>query len=217
MKQSSFARRSFICAAQRLASRSQFSGKVFKPAFSMIQTTVALAILAMLLVFVLPQYSGFIDDARDARLKAMASGLRAAVFLAREKWVAADKGDERLAGFGNNDLLMSPYGWPVGVIEQGKRYRLMDITQATQMSATAEHAVDKAQSMHRVCQKIWRALLVDGAPQADIELGAAEMLARAEQQRCRFYMGSYSLETSSATIRFIEYHPANGRVVWKIR
>lgn len=181
------------------------------------QITLALLVLSLLLIVVLPGFFSMIDEARDARLKAVNIGLHSAVLRAREKWLVSGR-PSMLETYGR--LRMSEKGWPQPV-ESNRRYN----------TVTSEG-----------CRRFWRNLLIDAAPsvlaltiaqdritagditkerinealRASADNGSAEFYANAEQGHCRYYMSHEGQQNLNDTIRLIEYDPNNGRVIWRI-
>lgn len=177
----------------------------------LLQTVVALTLLSLILVFVLSRFLAVVDDANNARVKALASGFRAAVFLARETWFVRglQQAGQHAGGSpgSSRSVWMSDSGWP-------------------QPGATAAPEVIS----HQACALLWRHLLQNNAPEVmavgadngqQIEAGAiAEIQAEAVQGMCRYYLtdkllgGGFSTPGSQ---RFIQYDPSSGRVTWQVR
>jgi len=177
----------------------------------LLQTVVALMLLSLMLVLVLSRFQAVVEDANDARLKALASGFRAAVFLARETWFVRglQQAGQHAGGSpgSSRSVWMSDSGWP-------------------QPGATAAPEVIS----HQGCALLWRHLLQNNAPTVmavgadngqQIEAGAiAEIQAEAVQGMCRYYLtdkllgGGFSTPGSQ---RFIQYDPSSGRVTWQVR
>lgn len=167
--------------------------------YSVLQTSFALAVMAAFIAVLIPRFLDLLDDARDAKVKAVGSGFKAAVYLARESWYASNQPTGVLKNFGLGNLVLSVNGWPIGVAEN---YR---------------NSPEEMLESH-ICQQIWTALLVEGAPVAVAESAAepgsdteAEFLAVAENGICRFHY------LRGDGFRFIEYNPANGRIIWQVR
>lgn len=166
------------------------------------QTALALSVMAITLAVMIPMLNQLVDDARDARIKAVASGFRAAVFLAREKWYASGREDVMLAGYGRGDIVLSAHGWPIGA---GK----FDANAAKDAHSTADYL-----SAGR-CVRLWSALLEEGSPTVstgdDIHANNVDFVAKVKEGRCRF--DSQNGQQSRA----IEYDAENGRIMWIIR
>jgi len=173
--------------------------------YSLLQTSFALVVMGLLIAILVPRMLELVEDARDAKVKAVASGFKAAVYLARESWYAAGKPAGVVENFGERNLLMSVKGWPVSVVG---------------MAGSENQITDP------VCQGLWKALLVEGAPEVgtakQLELKRTnqanrfdqvviEFMASAQEGKCRYYY----LEGDDE--RFIQYDPANGRIISKIR
>ena len=186
--------------------------------FSLMQIALALLVMSALLVVVLPLYFSMVDEARDARLKAVKTGFHSAVLRSREKWLVAGT-PGYLETYG--DLAMSKAGWP----------------QPAQRQVISETISTSG------CVQLWQQLLIDSAPQvsellmmdesdaaedaeaqnsliealrASADNGSAEFYAIAEQGRCRYYMSHAGQQNLNGNIRLIEYDPNNGRVIWRI-
>lgn len=159
------------------------------------QSALAIALMGGLVAVVIPRMSELVEDARSAKVQALGSAFKAAVFLTRESWYAAGKPEGALANFGDGQVIMSPDGWPLAV-----------------QSSQASPLVPLADS--RQCKALWQALLVKAAPEAMVAgepFRVAEFLAEMEAGVCRFHYLEGDID------RFIEYEPASGRVIWQVR
>lgn len=163
--------------------------------YSLLQTAIALSVMGALITLVVPRMLDVVENTKDAKVRAVGSSFKAAVYLTREVWYAAGKPRGALAAFGNGDVQMSSKGWPEMVIGDD--------------DAAMASANDK-----RVCRDLWRALLVDRAPEVEVsELrrSTTEFIAEMDSGVCRYYY------IDSDVDRFIQYNPANGRIKWQIR
>jgi len=176
----------------------------------LLQTVVALTLLSLILVFVLSRFLAVVDDANNARVKALASGFHAAVFFAREIWFVRGQNRARQKTDGSADssrsVRMSDSGWP-------------------QPGAAASASIS-----HQGCALLWRHLLQKNAPTViAVESGTeqpivdgvrVEIQAEAVQGMCRYYLTDKLLGGGFAapgSQRFIQYDPSNGRVTWQVR
>lgn len=163
--------------------------------YSLLQMSFALAVMGVLVAFLVPRMVEVVEDARDAKIKALGSGFKAAVYLAREGWYVAGKPENALGNFGKGNVIMSEAGWPVNVAGEGG-------------DASASSA------NNRVCRNIWRALLVDAAPDVVVPgepQGVADFIAEMDSGVCRYRY------IEGDNLRFIEYNPAIGRITWQVR
>ncbi len=163
--------------------------------YSLLQTGLALSVMAALVTVSLPRMLDVVEDAKDAKVRAVGSSFKAAVYLTREAWYAAGKPKGALTTFGKGDVVMSSSGWPEKRISQ---------SDTDNGSASGE----------ATCRDLWRALLVDRAPEVEVsglKKSTTEFIAEMDSGVCRYrYVGS-DIE------RFIQYSPANGRIKWQVR
>lgn len=174
--------------------------------YSLLQTSFALIVMGILVAVLVPRMIEIVGEARDAKVKAVGSGFKAAVFLSREAWYAGGKTQGALKNFGQGNLIMSELGWPVNVTDGTDHADAQNVNQKTEM--------DKTRMGHEACRDIWRALLVEGAPAVALqheEQPSTEFIAEMDGGVCRY---RYIEDDAS---RFIEYNPANGRITWQIR
>ena len=163
--------------------------------YSLLQTGLALSVMGGLITFLIPKMLDVVEDAKDAKVRAVGSSFKAAVYLTREAWYAAGKPKGALATFGKGDVIMSSSGWPKNIIGDNNIESNL---------ANGELA----------CRNLWRALLVDRAPEVEVpglKRSTTEFIAEMDSGVCRYRYVDSEIE------RFIQYNPANGRIKWQVR
>ena len=194
-------------------------------AYSKLEFTVAIALLALLPALLLPRYNSLLDDARRAEVIAQGSSLKAAVLKVHERWYLDGQPGavNKLAGFGRNDVSVSAMGWP----QDADTASVTAVTGSlNSMPAASESAAATAR-----CARLWQALLQDSAA----PLYTAYEHAPADSYRvlwisgvCRYVKVTAINSGKTAgkdaggqeengSQSYIEYNAANGRVTWFIR
>ncbi|MCD8523442.1 MAG: hypothetical protein LRY66_04270 [Saccharospirillaceae bacterium] len=186
-------------------------------AYSRLEFTIGIAVLALLPALLLPRYNNLLEDARKAGVIAQGSSLKAAVMHVHERWYLDGKPDavKTLAGSGGNDITVSARGWP------------QDAGAGSVMTADMPDAVTATAR----CARLWQALLQDSAP----PLYTTYEHAPADRYRVDWISGvcRYTKVTAAGSGKtagkdaggqeengsqsYIEYNAANGRVTWFIR
>lgn len=158
--------------------------------FTLIELVVVIAILSILATFALPRFAELSDEAHRANIQGTSGAYSAAVALVRAQWLAlGGRGaQEDLRGFGEEDVDVSPEGWPTGV-----------------SGNTDPGSISAAE-----CTQLWRALMQSNAPTVGESDTSADFSATLNSGNCRY---TYNIDSKNS---YIEYDPDNGAVITQI-
>lgn len=168
---------------------------VNKKGFSLFEFMVVVVIFSILVSVLIQKLLIIHDDAHEANVQLTASSLQRAVNLTHQLWQSYGSINKvtLLKGYGNDNVIMSSKGWPIGALFESDRLFL------NKESLSGD--VDD-------CKNLWRALLKHIAP--DVKRRAdnsSNYLAEFNQGICRY---KYLLSEEQLKI---EYDLATGRVI----
>lgn len=172
-----------------------------KSGFSLLEFTLALAIIAALISVLIPKLNGLQDDAHQASVQLTANSLRSAVNLTHSFWQSQGSKNQSalLKGFGRGNILMGKKGWPVDAISLNVDDVKAASTRSPRNSST--------------CIRLWNGLLKDSAPKVakvaeDINVTAnVAYFVQFTKGICRY---RYRLNQDELRI---DYDLATGRVI----
>lgn len=156
--------------------------------FTLIELVLVIVILGVLAATALPRFADVQESAHQAAVSGAGGALAAAVALSHAQWIANENSDgadvDNLMGFGQEDLNMTPQGWPRGTSGTGN---------GAAMNGTR-------------CVQIWNGLLQGSAPVvANSPLDGVDYVASADSDLnganddCLF---TYQGNSSGSNIRY---------------
>jgi len=155
--------------------------------YSLLQTSVAVAILAGVMAILIPRLDILIDDTRKVQVKAVGSALQTSVFIVREQWRS------KVGYRESSPFQLSLQGWPLGLRH--------DVD-----SALDDQVIDVER-----CVGLWKTLLEEDRPTLTTgDDPSADFRAGVFDGQCRYF------HQASADARYIDYNMIDGRVTWQL-
>ncbi|AHK17284.1 hypothetical protein [Thalassolituus oleivorans] len=155
--------------------------------YSLLQTSVAVAIMAAAMAILIPRLDVLIDDSRRVQVQAVGAALQTSVFIVREQWRS------KVGYRESTPFQLSLQGWPLGLRH--------DVA-----SAFDDQVIDVER-----CVGLWKTLLEDDSPTLTTgDDPSADFRAEVVDNQCRYF------HQASADARFIDYNTKDGQVSWHL-
>jgi len=129
-------------------------------AYSLLQSAIALTIMAIGILLLVPRLNTIIEEAWRAHVKSVATSLKTGAMIYREAWIT-DPQSTLLTGMAMNDD-----GWPVGTVKEN----------GSGVMSTAR------------CEGLWNRLLDKEVPTLSVRRNTgADFRVEVVEERCRYY------------------------------
>lgn len=155
--------------------------------YSLLQTSVAVAMMTAVMAILIPRLNELIDDTRGVQVQAVGSALQTSVFIVREQWRS------KVGYRESTPFQLSLQGWPLGLkhdVDSALDNQVMDVER---------------------CVGLWKTLLEDNRPTLTTgDNPSADFRAEVVDNQCRYF------HQASADARFIDYNMKDGQVSWHL-